>query len=257
MTFEKGFIDTERAASGAIKVVALLAGALKQLQKAAVEGDLHKIRKTSERLITMLESAKQDILNARSAWPFNPDEEEQYLRDSYSREIIEAAKLEGLQIQERDEGLVIFPSILRMLPTERAVKLNRKKVSALRPSHLIKVLKAAQAKKPKATPELFLEVLYRTYRLLAANELGKTITLTSVYEALTLLPGSATNYDQTDFVRDLFLLDRSGVTRTKSGMICALPASTGTKANKGTFSFIAPDGETISYYGIRFSEVQG
>ena len=72
---------------------------------------------------------------------------------------------------------------------------------------------------------------------------------------LRILPGSTASYDQTDFVRDLFLLDRSGVTRTKSGASCSLPASTGTKGAKGTFSFMAPDGETVTYYGIRFSEV--
>ena len=50
-------------------------------------------------------------------------------------------------------------------------------------------------------------------------------------EALTMLPGSTADYDQTDFVRDLFLLDRSGVTHTKSGAACSLPASTGTKTS--------------------------
>jgi hypothetical protein len=52
----------------------------------------------------------------------------------------------------------------------------------------------------------------------------------------------------------LFLLDRSGVKTTKSGAGYSLPASTGTKSAKGTYSFVAPDGETVSYYGIKFSE---
>lgn len=254
MTFESGFADAERAAVAAGKVIGLLAGAMKQLHRATSDGDIYKMRKSSDRLVTILESTRQEVLNARSAWPFSPEAEEQYLRESYAAEVIEHAKSESLQIQQRDEGLVVFPSILRILPSERAVKINRKKVPAVRPSAIVKKLKAAQSRKPKA-PELVLEVLHRAYRLLVGSEYGKTITLASVYDALTMLPGSTATFDQTDFVRDLFLLDRSGVTRTKSGAVCSLPASTGTKGARNTFSFIAPDGETVTYYGIRFSEV--
>ena len=256
MTFEQGFAEAERAASVAGKGVRVLVGAVKQMEKAALEGDLFKMRKTSERIAAILESTRQDVLNARQAWPFSAEEEENYLRDSYAAEIMAAAKAESLQIQKRDEGLIAFPSILRISPSERVVKLNRKKVQAVRPSHLVKMLKAIQSRKPKATSENFLEVLHRTYRLVAGKEYGKSVTLVRIYDALTLLPGSTANYDQTDFVRDLFLLDRSGVTRTKSGATYSLPASTGTKSAKGTYSFVAPDGETVSYYGIQFSEVQ-
>jgi len=254
VTFEQGFAEAERAAGAAGKVVAALAGAVKQLEKAAAEGDILKIRKTAERLGTIIESARQDVVNARSAWPFSADEEEAYLRDFYAGEVVEAARAEGLQIQRRDEGLVLFPSILRVLANDRAVKINRKKVPGIRPSRVVKALRDIQLRKQKGTPENLLEVLHKAYRLVVGSEYGKTVTLASIYEALTLLPGSTANYDQTDFVRDLFLLDRSGVTRTKSGSTYSLPASTGTKASKGTYSFVAPDGETVSYYGIKFSE---
>ena len=100
-----------------------------------------------------------------------------------------------------------------------------------------------------------MEVLQRTYRLLAGADYGKTVALSRIYETLTLLPGTTATYDQTDFVRDLFLLDRSGIRKTRSGIAYSLPASTGTKAARGTYSFVAPDGETVTYYGIRFSEV--
>ena len=253
MTFESGFADAERSAAAASKVIGLLAGAVKQLQKATAEGDIARLRKASDRLGTILESTRQEVENACAAWPFTPEQEEQYLKEQYAAEMTEQARTEGLQIQQRDEGLVVFPSILRILPSERAVRINRKKVASVRPSAIIKRLKAAQARKPK-TPESFLEVLHRAYRMLVGNEYGKTITLTSIYDALTMLPGSTALFDQTDFVRDLFLLDRSGVTRTRSGASFSLPASTGTKTARNTYSFVAPDGEHITYYGIRFSE---
>ena len=118
---------------------------------------------------------------------------------------------------------------------------------------MVKTLRDIQSRKQRGTPEGLLEVLHRAYRLVAGNEYGKTVALASLYEALTLLPGATATYDQTDFVRDLFLLDRSGLTQTKSGVAFTLPASTGTKSAKGTYSFVAPDGETVSYYGIRFT----
>lgn len=256
MTFEQGFAEAERAANAAGKVVGGLAGAVKLMEKAAADGDLLKMRKASERIATLIESTRQDVLNARSAWPFSMEEEDRYLRESYADEVVNTAKAENLSIQRRDEGLIVFPSILRILPSERAVKINRKKSQALRPSRVVKTLRDIQSRKQKGTPENLLEMLHRAYRLVVGTEYGKTVTLASIYDALTLLPGSTANYDQTDFVRDLFLLDRSGVTRTKTGASYSLPASTGTKASRGTYSFVAPDGETVSYYGIRFSEVK-
>ena len=255
MTFEAGFADAERAAVAAAKVVAMLAAATRQIQRAAVEGDLSKMRKASERLSTALESTRQEVGNARSAWPFSPEEEERYLKESFASEVIEAAKKDGLQVQQRDEGIVVFPSILRILPTDRAVRINRTRVPGIRPTRLARVLKAIQSRRPKATTEQFLEVLQRTYRLLAGADYGKTVALSRIYETLTLLPGTTAAYDQTDFVRDLFLLDRSGTRKTRSGIAYSLPASTGTKNIRGTYSFVAPDGETVTYYGIRFSEV--
>ena len=148
----------------------------------------------------------------------------------------------------------VYPSILRIAPSERCVTIDRKKIQAVRPSRLLKALKAIQSAKPKIGPEQFLELLHRAYRLLAGKEYGRTMTLAAIYEALTLLPGSNSTYGQVEFARDLFLLDRSGVTRSKSGAKVLLPASTGTKGMRGTFSFVSPDGETVTYYGIQFLE---
>jgi hypothetical protein len=255
VTFESGFADAERSAASAGKVIGQLAGAMKELHRAATDGDIAKMRKSSDRLATVLESTRQEVQNARSAWPFTPEEEEQYLKEGYANEVVECARRENLQIQQREEGLVVFPSILRIAASDRAVKINRKKVQAIRPSALVRRLKAAQSVKTRSS-EAFLEVLHRAYRLLVGNEYGKTITLTSIYEALTMLPGSAANYDQTDFVRDLFLLDRSAVKRTKSGAAYSLPASTGTKGGRNLFFLVAPDGENVTYYGIRFAQAE-
>ena len=61
MTFESGFADTERAATAATKAVGTLAAVARQFHKAAVEGDILKMRKASERLSTVLESTRQEV----------------------------------------------------------------------------------------------------------------------------------------------------------------------------------------------------
>jgi len=254
-TFERGFADTERAATSAAQAAGAVLVAAKQMQKAALEGDIAKIRKASDRLESALEVARQEVANARSAWPYAPGDEEVYLRDEYERELLEVAKTEGLRIDRQDERLVAFPSVVRVVPAERAVRIDRKRVPAIRPSKLVALLKANQMKKPKFAGERFLEALYRAYRLIAGKDgMGKTVPLSSIYEAITLLPGTASEYDKSDFGRDMFLLGRSGLAQVKSGARFSLPASAGIREGKGLFSFVAPDGETVTYYGIRFSE---
>ncbi len=254
MTFESGFEDVERAADAALKNLAGLSALIKQLKKAAAAGEIPQVRKLSERLVAVSESTQQQIGNTAAAWPFTPDGEEAYLKESYAKELIDLANEQGIQLQEREDGLVAFPCIVRILPTECAVKVNRDKTQALRPSTLLKRLKDIQSKKPRVSAEQFIELLHRVYRLLVGQNYGTTVALRNIYEALTLLPGSSSTYDQMDFIRDLFILDRSGTRKTKSGATLSLPASTGTKGGSGNYSFVAPDGESVTYYSIRFEE---
>ncbi len=252
-TFEQGFAETERSAESTMKAASAVATIAKQLHKAARHGDIAAIRRLSERLAVATEAARQEVGAARTSWPFTPDEEEAYLRDGYEEELLAAAAAAGLRIDRRDGALVSFPSIVRILPQARALKVDRRKLPALRPSTVVEALKANQTKKPTFATERFLETLYRSYRLIVgAGGNGSVAPLTTIYDSLTLLPGSAADYGTSDFARDLFLLDRSGVSRTKSGARVSLPASTGTKTARGVFTFVAPDGHILTYYGIRF-----
>jgi hypothetical protein len=252
-TFEQGFEDTERAADAAAKAVGSLLAAAKQLKKAAHEGDTGAIRKSSERLGLAIDAVRQEVVNARGTWPFGEDAEDEYLRNEYESELMAAARASGLRMDQRDGRLLAFPSIVRVIPADRSLRIDRKRVLSIRPSRIIAALKANQTKKPRFAPDRFLESLFRAYRLIAGPDTqGSTQALADVYEAFTLLPGATAEYGQSDFARDLFILDRSGLTRTKSGASFSLPASTGTKGAKGTFTFVAPEGELITYFGVWF-----
>ena len=200
-----------------------------------------------------MDAVRQEVANARGSWPFAEEAEVAYLREEYEAELLAAAHAAGLQMDQRDGRLLAFPSVVRILASDRSIKVDQKRVAALRPSRVIADLKANQAKKPKMATDRFLESLFRAYRLVAgASSVGTVVPLAAVYDALTLLPSTAADYGHSEFARDLFMLDRGGVTQTKAGASVSLPASTGTKGGKGTFSVIAPDGQLVTYFGLRF-----
>lgn len=252
-TFEAACADTQRAAETAAKATSALVVAARQLVKAAQEGDVAKIRRLNERLGQVANTARQEVANARSSWPYAPDEEEAYLRTQFEAELLDHASRSNLKLFKADDRLVAFPSVVRILPSDRAVKVDRKRITTLRPSVLTAMLRANQARKARSTSDRFLEALFRAYRLVAGQDrVGSTVRLSEIYESFTLLPGTSGEYAKTDFARDLFLLDRSGLSHTKANYRVSLPASTGTKGAKDVFQFVAPDGETVTYYGVRF-----
>jgi hypothetical protein len=255
-TFEEAFAEAERSAAAAAKAASLIVSAAKQMQKAAQEGDIAKLRRTAERLSSVAETARQDVANAKTAWPFSEDEERAYLSSKYELELCDEADRSGLKMYSRDARLLAYPSVIRLLPNELAVRVDRKRLPALRPTHLVRFLLANQKKKSRYPVERFLEALYSTYKIIVStSELGTPVKLARVYGALTLLPASAIEYSKSDFARDIFMIDQSGVDRTKSGARLSLPASTGAKGGGADlFTFVAPDGAVQTYYGIQFTE---
>ena len=254
-TFERAFSDAEQAADATMRAATKVVSAAKQVTKAAKDGDIARLRKQTEQLATTGNALRQDVENARSAWPFSPEDEVDYLRERYAAEVVTLGKENGLSIRIQDQALVAYPSVIRVLPSEKAVKINRTKITGLRPSRLVSILKLAQSKKSRTNSQAFLDTLHAAYRLLIGSDpAGKPVLLTRVYKALTLLPGAGNEYSKDDFARDLLLLDRSGLRDAKAGSRVTFPASTGTKGSKDTFACVTPDGEVVTFYGIAFTE---
>ncbi len=258
-SFEQAFSDTEKAATSTLKSAAGLAKLTRALQKAAKEGNINAIKKACSNLGTVLDSLRQEVSNAVETWPFKDEEEEKYLKERYADELRHAAAENGLDIHERDGMLISYPSIVRVLPGDRAVSIDRKKVSTLRPSHLAGVLVENQKKPPRFRSEAFLKALHERYLVLAKTEAqrldghGPVVPVARIYEAFTSLPGSKREYSKIDFARDLYFLENSSTLSTRSGARASFPSSTGAKKTKDTFPFVGPDGQTVTYYGIQFS----
>ena len=261
-SFERAFDDVEEAAASTLKSATDLVKLARELQKAAQGGNINAIKRVCSRLDPALGSLRQEVANATETWPFTDEEEENYLKEHYANELYHAAKEKKLSIHERDGRLISYPSIAQILPGDRAVKIDRKKVSTLRPSRLVEFLIERQKKPPRFRSDAFLEALYAMYLLISREQsstrlinggYGPVVPLAEVYKAFTSLPGSKREYDNIDFARDIYSLEANGPSYTKKGARVSFPSSTGAKRARDTFQFVGPDEQLITYYGIQFS----
>jgi len=263
-TFEQGFSDAERSAEIATKSAAKAEAFARSMQKAARVGDINTWRRAARQLEAQLEALVDEVAAARKAWPFEEEAEVAYLQDAYRDELKAAASAAGVNLAERDGQLVCSPSIIRIQPGDRSVRIDRRRITWLRPSALVAELKKSQARPSGFQAQRFLETLAEAYRLLIDGaprastqkrpfDVAPVVQLEKIYSALTLQPGSEREYTRTDFARDLYLLDASGIAETRRGERVSFPASSGTRSGK-TFQFITPDGASKTYYGIRFTK---
>ncbi len=255
-TFEQAFQELENQATVMVKKTSQLASLAKKFHKATQDGNIQLIRKFAVQLNEAIKSAEEEVGQPISPWPFKPEEEEEYLKKNYISELLGMAKRNDVKIFQDADRLIVFPSVLQILPSDKAVKIDRNKVATIRPSKMVSLLKEHQTKKPKFASERFLESMYKAYKLLVGKEGREVIALYKIYDALTLAPGVAQEYSKSDFARDLYLLDRSGLIQTRSGAKYIFSTSTGTRGSnpRNTYTFVSPEGEMVIYYGIRFME---
>lgn len=259
-SFEQAFSEVERAAASTAKSAGDLVKLAKTLEKAAKDGNIAAIKRAQGRLEAALTALGQESANAVDSWPFQEKEEEDYLKNDYTAELRAVAAQKGLNIYERDGSLIAHPAIVRILPGSRAVRIDRKQVSTLRPSRLAETLSQNQHKPPRFHPDRFLRALYDAYLLVTDTQQSAmadsaqrvVVPLEKIYRAFTSLPGSSRDYDRTDFARDLYHLDSSGTKQTRDGMRLSFHASSGTRGTRDVFSFMDSDGRLIPYYAIRF-----
>lgn len=262
VTFEEIFSNVETGAEGTKKAATSLAKNANQLRKAAQEGNIAGIKKASERLGQSFDALQQVVATASSAWSLTETEASNYIAENYADELCRQAKELGFDIFERDGVLISYPSTIRLLSAEQALRIDRKKIPNIRPSKLARTLLANKEKGATFKPTVFLEALYKAYNIIARSQKAENVfnhnpapvvKLEEIYEVFTSLPGSKRDYDRMDFARDIYFLDTGKMRATKSGVTVSFPTSTGLKSGRGIFSFVGRDGNTINYYGIQFS----
>ena len=259
VSFERAFDEVENLADEAVKASRGLTRQLGRLVKASKEGNIAAMKREQSRLAEALKDLADPVNDAANAWPYDDEQEAQYFKDGYAAELRSVAAEKGLTIYERDGNLISSPSVVRLLARDKAVQIDRKRVSAIRPSHLAGVLLKTQRNPVRTTPQRFLNMLYQRYLAITRDlptgmRRDPVIPLSSIYDHVTALPWVRRDYTPTEFARDLYQLDTSDIRTTRSGAVVSFPASTGTRSARNLFTFVGPDGHEIKYYGIRFTE---
>lgn len=259
-SLEAALAETEAAADRALAAAGQLTQTLRRLRTAAQVGNLRDLRAMLAAVEQAAARAGEQAASAAATWTLD---EEQYLAAGrFTEELLAAAQAGGLQLFERDERLYCYPVLVRVAPAERSVFVDRARERRIRPSVLVGHLRDVQRKPPRFRPEAFLESLFAAYGYLVqrhgpnALDGGHTEQLVRIYELMTLQPGATRDYSRQEFARDIYLLDRLGVTTTRRGYLVSFPASTGARAASGSVRVVTESGQEKVYYGIAFSPPQ-
>jgi hypothetical protein len=255
-TLEQALSSTETDAAATLRAAGALLAPLRRFRAAAQAGNLRELSSAMEAAEQAMSRLQQRMSDAQRGWSFNAPN---YLSTGrFAKEMLNTAEKMGLTMFERDDRLFCYPALLRVIPAERAVTIDRRRENRLRPSVLANVLKELQEKPARFRSELFLNALFEAYSTIVAGrgsngmDLAPIVPLVDVYRLLTLLPGQAKEYSRQEFARDIYLLHRGNVTTTKSGGRISFPISRGVKGK--IFSVIDESGEERRYYALRFTQ---
>jgi hypothetical protein len=253
-SFEKAMVASERAVDAAMRTATATLRELRKARTSAKTGQIRDLR----RALAAAESAATAVAEETrlAGIGLDLDDQEYLASGGYAKELLEAASSAGVAMFEEDERLLCYPSLVRILPNDAAVEIDKVRERRLRPSVLVEMLRARQERPPRFKPEVFLDSLRSAYELVAARD-GKrpdaVARLVDVWAALTMLPGHGREYGKQEFARDLYLLDQSGITATaRSPRQLRWSASTGTKGS-GVLTTVARTGQQQRYWGISFT----
>ena len=259
---EKALAGTEADAEVTLKASGAVLRVLRKLRTAAKEGSLRDIDASFETAENAIATLRQQFSNAKEHWDF--DQESYFATNSYAAELVKAGTETGLRIFERDGQLFCYPSLIRVSPSDRAVLIDKKRERRIRPSVLAARLKNLQQKPPSFKTDAFLETLLKAYlkavairhnmKALQGDAAGPSILLMDIYELLTMLPGQERDYTKQEFTHDIYLLHRSGKTRTRSGAEIGFSLYTGRGKASKALMMIDEEGAPLSYYAISFTQ---
>jgi len=253
-TLEETLAATERAVDSALRSAAVVTRELRKALAGARNGQVREARKA----LAGAHAATTSLVDETRALSdgFDPDEQAYLASGGYVKELLAAAAVRGVTIFEEEDRLLCYPSLLRVLPADSAVEIDRVRERRIRPSVLVDLLARTQDRPPRFRAEAFLDSLRAGYELVVASQGKKddgVIRLVDIWSVLTMLPGQRGQYSKQEFARDLYLLDQSGVTRTaRSSRELRWSASTGTKGT-GVLVTVARSGQRQHYWGVSFT----
>lgn len=253
-TLEATLAATERAADSALRSAAAVTRELRKAVTDARTGQIRGLRKA----LAAAQAATEALAEQSRALHdgFDLDDQDYLASGAYTKELLAAAEARGVTMFEEEDRLLCYPSLLRLLPGETAVEIDKVRERRVRPSVLVDLLARTQQRPPRFKAETFLDSLRAGYELLVSGADKKpdgVVRLVDVWSVLTMLPGQRGQYSKQEFARDLYLLDQSGVISTaRNPRELRWSASTGTKG-AGVLGTVARSGQRQYYWGVSFT----
>ena len=260
----EGQIETLDGALGeAEKAAAALLSRVKALRKRVGGGEIGALPGLFEPLPRLTETFGAAIEVAQETLTY--DAAAALSDGSYLQELMAAAEAQGVTLIERDGRLTAFPVLLKLEAKVPGVRIGRKLERRLRPSAVVRLLRAAQQAERFNAPR-FLSRLLSGYAYLAPvaqpgwkadqGKPGPVVALNDIHALLTVHPAAAADYSREEFGCDLLRLNRLPDTRTSGGLGFTLPASTGSKGRDRLTVYDETGAEHV-FVGIRFSQAAG
>jgi len=254
---EQALARAQADAEAATKAAGAVLRELKRARTSAATGQVRDLTRSLAQAAAAAVDLTAQITEAGAA--YDVDVAEHLESGAYTKELLARAAEAGLSMFEEDGRLLSYPSLVRLLPGDAAIEIDRRRERRIRPSVVVEMLVRAQQAGPRFKAEPFLASLAAAYDLVVAAQGkagGAVVKLLDVYAVLTLLPGQSRDYSKQEFARDLYLLDLSAQTATKGGRQLRWAASTGTK-QAGVLTTVARSGQQQRYWGIAFDEAPG
>jgi hypothetical protein len=251
--FESALSMAERGTEAALKSAGGMTSQLRKAKATAGSGQVRDLRRALDAAAGLADELAAAVRDVRDS--LDIDETEYLASGDYAKELLALAADRGVAMFEEDERLLCYPSIVRVVPGDSVVEIDRRRERRLRPSVLLGLLAAAQQRPPRFRAEQYLESLAGAYELLIARGGAKTdavMRLTDIWSVLTLLPGQGKEYTRPEFARDLYLLDQSGARQSKDGRMLRWHASSGTRM-AGVLTTVARSGQQQRYWGVSFT----
>lgn len=251
--FESALDTTHAGADAALRSAGGLTRELRKAKAAAAGGQVRELRRALDAAAGLAAELSSQVQRVREAYDI--DETTYLASGDYAKELLATASDRGVAMFEEDERLLCYPSIVRVVPGDSVVEIDRRRERRLRPSVLIGLLAAAQQRPPRFRGEQFLESLASGYDLVVARagkKPGAVARLVEIWTVLTLLPGQGKEYTRPEFARDLYLLDQGGTRQAKDGRTLRWHASSGTRT-AGVLTTVARTGQQQRYWGVSFT----
>ena len=134
-SLEQSLAKTEADAVNTQKALHLVSLALKKYTNALKVGSLKDVQTAINEVEKSELALRQQIAVTREGWNFDIDT---YLGNgSFIKEIMAVAEQKGVRIFERDDRLYCYPVLMRLLPSERTILIDKAKEKKLRPTVLV------------------------------------------------------------------------------------------------------------------------